>query len=461
MNDNKKIIRLLVLISALFLGLLTYLMYINMFKAEDISSNPYNMRQWDEAASVNRGNFYDRNGVLLAETIKEKDGTQKRIYPEKNLYSHVIGYYSKVYGKTLLERECDNLLNGKGDITLNISNIRNGFDVNLTIDNDLQKAAHIAMAGRKGAVIVMNPKSGEILAMVSLPDFDPNSAALENNWNNIVENESSPLLNRAVSGLYPPGSTFKIVTAAAAFDNNMTDRIFEDVGRFTLDNLNVNNYNNESFGNISFSDAFKFSSNQVFCTIGSELKEERIVEYAEKFRIGKAPDFDIKSVKSRLGYKSLTDKDCALVAIGQGKLLVTPLDMLLICSTVANNGNMVKPYIVKTATKENGVVVYRAIEKNLASPISSECAEFLKELMVETVKSGTGRNASLKNISVAGKTGTAENEKEQAHSWFVGFAPADNPEIAISVILENDGGSGGATAAPVAKKIFEKYFLLK
>ena len=294
--------------------------------------------------------------------------------------------------------------------------------------------------------------------MVSLPDFDPNSDALEKQWNSIVEDKNSPLINRAVSGLYPPGSTFKIVTAAAAFEYGINDRIFNDIGKFTLDGLEVNNFNNESHGEINFREAFKYSSNQVFCEIGAELNGEKLTTIFDKFIIGEAPEFDIKTEKSRLEYKNLTEKDCALVSIGQGKLLVSPLNMLLICSTVANDGNMVKPYIVKTVTKDNGTIIYKANEKNLANPISIECASFLKDLMIETVNSGTGKNASLTNIVVAGKTGTSENEKEEDHSWFVGFAPADNPEIAVAIILENDGGSGGSTAAPVARKIFQSYF---
>lgn len=458
MNDKKKIIHLLILISTMFLGLLTYLLYINMFKSEQISSNPYNMRQWDEETSVHRGDIYDVSGILLAETVKNNDGTLNRIYHKKNLYSHVIGYYSKVYGKSLLEREFDSILNGRGDISLNISDIKKGFNINLTIDNKIQEAAYKALDGRKGAVVAMHPKTGEIYAMVSLPDFDPNSYSLESNWNDIVENVDSPLINRAISGLYPPGSTFKIVTSVAAFESGATDRVFEDKGKFELDGLVVNNYNNESFGKITFNDAFKFSSNQVFCTLGAELGGEKLTDIAERFGIGQARDFDIETSESTIGYKKLTDKDCALLAIGQGKLLVSPLDMLLICSTIANNGDTVKPYLVSSATKESGTVVYKSIKKSLGTPISSECASFLKELMVETVKSGTGKNAGLSNVIVAGKTGTAENEKEKAHSWFVGFAPAEDPQIAISVILENDGGSGGSTAAPVAKKVFNAFF---
>lgn len=455
MNENKKIIHLLILISALFLLLLSYLLYFNMFMSEKVAANPYNMRQWEEEKLVQRGNIYDRNGLLLAESLKNEDGTSYRSYPEKKLYSHVIGYYSKIYGKSLLEREYDSQLNGKGDISLNITGVRKGYNLNLTIDNKIQKAAYNALKGRCGSAIAMNPATGEILAMVSLPDFDPNAESLEKNWGNIVESEQSPLLNRATSGLYPPGSTFKIVTSAAAFENRMTDRTFNDTGKFVLGTLTVNNYNNESLGNISFNEAFKYSSNQVFCSLGAELGGEKLSAEASKFLIGNDIAFDVETAKSRIGYKSFTEKDAALFAIGQGKLLVTPLNMLLVCSAVANNGKIVSPHLVGSVTKESGMLIQAGNKKNVAEPLTPECAAYLKELMTETVNSGTGKGAKINGVTVAGKTGTAENEKEKSHSWFVGFAPAENPQIAVAVVLENDGGSGGKTAAPVAKAIME------
>ena len=455
MNENKKIIHLLILISALFLVLLSYLLYFNMFMSEKVASNPYNMRQWEEEKLVQRGSIYDRNGLLLAESVKNSDGSSTRNYPEGKLYSHVIGYYSKVYGKTLLEQSYDGLLNGKGDISLNISGIRKGYNLNLTIDNRLQKKAYEAMKGRAGCVIAMNPSNGEILAMVSLPDFDPNSESLENNWGNIVETKSAPLLNRATSGLYPPGSTFKIVTSAAAFSNRLTDKTFEDTGSFVLGTLKVNNYNNEVFGKISFEEAFMHSSNQIFCSLGAELGGEKLSGEAEKFLIGKEIDFDTETAKSQTGYKSFTDKDSALFAIGQGKLLVTPLNMLLVCSAVANKGKIVSPHTVASVTKESGMLIQSGSKKVVSEAITAECAEYIKNLMVKTVEEGTGKGAKINGVHVAGKTGTAENEKEESHSWFVGFAPADNPQISVAVILENDGGSGGKTAAPVAKTVME------
>ena len=243
---NKKIIRVLIVISALFLSLLTYLLYFNMFEAERVSVNPYNRRQWDDERYVIRGSIYDSEGIVLAETITDQDGNSVRKYPEGKLYSHVIGYYSQVYGKSLLEQEYDSELLGKGDIGLFHGSKRKGFDLNLTIDNTVQKYAYKEMRGRRGALVAMNPKTGAVIAMVSLPDFDPNAKELEKAWGNIVEDKNSPLISRAIQGLYPPGSTYKTVTLAAAYENGFSGKMFNDVGKFTVGDVTVENYNGKN-----------------------------------------------------------------------------------------------------------------------------------------------------------------------------------------------------------------------
>ena len=195
MNVNKKIIRVLIIISALFLALLTYLLYFNLFRADTVSTNPYNRRQWDDERYVTRGTIYDKNGLVLAETV-EDGGNTRRVYSQGRLYSHIIGYCSQVYGKSLLEREYDSELLGKGDLDIFQGDKKKGFDLNLTIDNSVQKYAYEQMRGMRGAIVAMNPKTGAILAMVSLPDFDPDAATLEKQWNTIVEDENSPLIAR-------------------------------------------------------------------------------------------------------------------------------------------------------------------------------------------------------------------------------------------------------------------------
>ena len=457
---NKKIIRVLIVISALFLALLSYLLYFNMFQAETIATNPYNRRQWDDERYITRGSVFDSEGIVLAETVEDKNGKIRRNYTQGRLYSHVIGYCSQVYGKSLLERSFDSELLGKGDLDIFQGDKKRGFDLNLTINNTIQKYAYNQMQGRRGALVALNPKTGAVLAMVSLPDFDPNSESLEKSWGDIVENENSPLISRTIQGLYPPGSTYKTVTLAAAYENGMQGRIFEDIGKFEIGDVTVENYNEKKYGEISLERAFSVSSNQIFCNIGFELGSEKIDEISTRFGVEKELEFDLNISKSRIEYKKMSDTDAALVSIGQGQLLVTPMHMAMICSAVANNGNMMKPYIVDYITKNN-TVLQSARKKSLGNIISPECAEYIKSQMVEVVKSGTGKRAGIWGIDVAGKTGTAENENDKDHSWFIGFAPAEDPEIAIAVIFENDGRSGGDSAAPVAGNVISKYLSIK
>ncbi len=456
MKTNRRIIRVLIVVSALFLALLSYLLYFNMFEAERVSTNPYNRRQWDDERYVTRGTIYDADGLVLAETVETESGGVMRKYPQGRIYSHVIGYCSQVYGKSLLEREYDSELLGKGDLDLFQGDKKKGFDLNLTIGNSLQKYAYEQMRGKRGALVAMNPKTGRILAMISLPDFDPNAAALEKSWGDIVENENSPLIARAVQGLYPPGSTYKIVTAAAAYENGLAGTKFNDEGKFTVGDLTVENYNGKKYGEISLEKAFAVSSNQVFCSVGFELGSEIMKEISERFWIGKSIEFDLETEASRIEYKKMSNSDSALVAIGQGQLLTTPMEMAVICSAIANGGEIIRPYIVDSVTK-NETVVKSSKAKVLGRAISEECAEYIKERMIETVNEGTGTKARISGVTVAGKTGTAENEKEKDHAWFVGFAPAEAPEIAVAVILENDGRSGGDSAAPIARNVMSKY----
>ncbi len=457
--NNKKIIRVLIVISALFLALLSYLLYFNMFKSETVATNPYNRRQWDDEKYVTRGTIYDSNGLVLAETVEGDDGTSVRKYTQGRIYSHIIGYCSQIYGKSLLEQEYDSELLGKGDIDIFQGDKKKGFDLNLTINNSLQKFAYQKMNGRRGALVAIEPKSGKVLAMVSLPDFDPNAEALEKSWNDIVEDENSPLIPRSIQGLYPPGSTYKIVTLAAAYENGMQGKVFNDVGEFTIGNVTVENYNGKKYGEITLEKAFAVSSNQVFCSIGYDLGADLVAEIANRFGIKEETAFDLNIAKSRIEYKKMTDTDGALVSIGQGQLLATPMQMALICSAIANDGNMMRPYIVDSITKNN-TMIRNTSPKVMGRAISAECADYVEQQMIEVVKHGTGTRAAINGVTVAGKTGTAENEKDKDHSWFVGYAPADDPQIAIAVILENDDRSGGDSAAPIAGSVISKYINL-
>lgn len=456
MHNNKRIIRVLIVVSFMFLALVTYLLHFNMFRADDIASNPYNKRQWDDEKYVKRGNIYDRNGVLLAETVIDGE-SHIRKYPKGRLYSHIIGYCSQVYGKSLLEMKYDKELLGHGDINISFNEIRSGYDLNLTIDHNLQQYAYSQLGNRNGAIVALEPSTGKVLAMVSYPDFEPAAASLEKEWKYIVEREDSPLLARATSGLYAPGSTYKIVTAATAYNSGYGDTLFEDKGAFELPGLKVENYNKKSYGEVSLKRAFEVSSNAVFCQLGNEMGAEKILSAAESFGINRDVGFDIPTAKSRIEYKKMSNGDAALVSIGQGQLLMTPLNVAMMGAGIANGGKIMKPYIVESVTAASGVKMMQARTSEYSTPISNETAEYMKELMVGVVKNGTGSGARISGITVAGKTGTAENETDKDHAWFVGFAPAENPQIAVAVILEYDGGAGGTNAAPVARNIMSKY----
>ena len=392
--------------------------------------------------------------MLLAET--EIDGDARiRKYPKGRLYSHIIGYCSQVYGKTQLEMSHDDDLIGKGTISLTLNEIKHGNNLNLTINDELQEYAYEQLDGRDGAIVAMEPTTGQILAMVSLPDFNPET--IEKDWPSMMEDENSPFLARATQGLYPPGSTYKIVTAAGVYDNGMTTETFDDEGLFKKDDVTVYNYNKESFGKLDIKTAFEVSSNYVFCTLGYEMGADAVKAEAEKFGVNKSFDFDIPVSQSQIQYKKMTDLDGALVSIGQGGLVMTPLHVAMMASAVANNGKMMKPYLVETVTTENGTVIGQTKPSVLYDSIGTACADYIEDMMIGVVEDGTGTGAQISGITVAGKTGTAENETDKDHAWFVGYAPVENPTICVAVVLENAATSGGKSAVPIAKNIIRKF----
>ncbi|MBR5152541.1 MAG: peptidoglycan glycosyltransferase [Clostridia bacterium] len=455
-SANRRMIHVLVAVCLMFLSLVTYLLYFNMFEAREVAANPYNKRQWEDERFVKRGNIYDRDGVLLAETVVDGDNRTRR-YPKGNLYSHVIGYYSRVYGKSQLEMAYDKELLGHGDITINFNELRSGYDLNLTIDHDLQQYAYSQLSGRNGAIVALEPATGKVLCMVSYPDFSPNAKTLEQNWSAIVEREDSPLLARATQGLYAPGSTYKIATAAAAYESGRMAETFQDTGVFEQDGMKVANYGEKAYGELGLKRGFELSSNFVFCTLGYEMGAQKVLKKAEDFGINQGFSFDIATSKSRIEYKKMVDADSALVSIGQGQLLMTPLHVAMMGASVANKGKMMQPYLVNSITTASGVTLATTRPSMAYQPMNQECALYLDELMRGVVANGTGTGARISGITVAGKTGTAENETNKDHAWFVGYAPAEDPKIAVAVLLEYDGGAGGSNAAPIARRVMQKY----
>ena len=456
---NKRIVKVLILLSVMFLSLIGYLTYIELFQKDELVSNPYNQRQWDDENGTVRGCIYDRNGVTLAKT---EDGI--RVYPYNGMYAHIIGYNSRTYGRINLESTFNDELLGKNTFSSIIGTSAGsyGYDLNLTIDHSIQKAAYDALGSRNGSVIAINPKTGGIIAMVSKPDFNPNDSELIKNWNVLAEREDSPFVARSTSGLYAPGSTFKILTALCALQNGYENETYNDEGSVKIGGSTFENQNNKAYGNIDMTRGFAVSSNVVFCTLGAELGGEKLRSIAERFGFNKEFDFNINYNVSRFPENVTDDEKSAALGIGQGDILATPIQMAMVTCGIANGGKIMKPYLVNSVTDVNGNII-----KETKSTVLYNCADSydtgkIVDMMVETVKSGTGTNASIRGIDVAGKTGTAENEmtvtqNNKEHTWFVGFAPAYDPEIVVVVMMEYSGGSGGGNCAPIARNIMQKY----
>ncbi len=455
-----KLIILLVLIGCMFLALGIYITLIEVFHKEEYVNNPANQRQWVTEQNILRGKFTDRYGTVLAHSEKT-NGEQRRIYDYGSLYTHVIGYSSRTYGKTLLEFSCNKYLSGSSsvsNITNNFVDEKQGDTIKLTIDNDLQKVAAKMMNGRNGAVIAIEPKTGDILCMYSNPTFDPHSGYLEDNWLELTSNDKSPFVSRATSGLYAPGSIFKTIILAAAIENGYDDFVTEDNGTIQIGDKTYENQGSKRYGKINLEEAYKYSSNVAFMELGLKLGSDTIRKYAKKFSIGlNGFEFDIPIKNGNFDYKSnLHDGEIAIMSIGQGETLVTPLQMAVMTATIANNGIRVQPKLISKISNVLGITVGGGKYNSSERIIEKSTADIIKKYMVETVNSGTGKVAQIQGFSVGGKTGTAENELSgKEHTWFIGFAPYEDPSIAVAVICEYSGGSGASNSAPVAREIMK------
>lgn len=334
-----------------------------------------------------------------------------------------------------------------------------GHNLKTTLDYKVQKAAYDALGDNKGSVVVLNPKTGEVLGMVSKPSYDPNK--LDEIWGSINKDKNIPLINRATAGLYPPGSTFKIVTALSALENmsGVMNRTFQDNGSLDLGGgYSLSNYGGASYGSLDLKGAFVHSSNVVFGSLGLELGNSRLKGTSEKFYFNKEVPTDGIAIESSKfpTLKSYEKGSIAQSGIGQSSVLVTPMEMALVGATVANDGVMMKPYLVKEVLNSKGELIRTIPPESNGEIVSKNNARIVKDFMKGVVEEGSGRNASIEGIQVAGKTGTADHNESSkgkaAHSWFVGFAPYDNPQVAIAVIVEN-GGQGGIAAASIASQV--------
>ena len=465
---NKQIKVLLMVFLICLLGIIANLAWVQIFGAEKIQGNAYNKRRLVEEYAIQRGDIITGDRQVLARSVDT--GTEyrwQREYPLGSLFADIIGYDSWRYGRAGLEAAFNKELLGKGPETLRslgsrmLESSKKGDSLVLTADSKLQRTAAEALGERKGAVVALDPKTGAVLAMVTSPTYDPNIAVAQKGqetqaqWDALNADPNRPLFDRTTSGLYPPGSAFKVVVAGAALETGTVtpDSVFDCAGKLLVHGYTIYDFGKKTHGELTFSQALVLSCNITFAQVGLKLGASSLTHYAEAFGWNKPIPFNLPTEPSKMQSPSSMDPVAlASASFGQGQDLATPLQMAQVAATVANGGVVMKPYLVNEIQDYNGKIMEQFGPKRLNQAISKETADTLTDMMVKVVDAGTGTAAQIDGVSVAGKTGTAEVEGADPHAWFICFAPADDPKVAVAVLVEN-GGEGGKTAAPIARKV--------
>lgn len=450
----------------LFATLIVYLGYFVSTSEQDMINNSYNSRQEILLSQNYRGSIYSRDGEVLAETVLDAEQNETRVYPFKNLFSHIVGYSTQ--GRMGVEALANYyLINTNTSLSNKAANdmagIKNpGDSVYTTLDVQIQQVADEQLSIYKGAIVVTEVKTGKILAMVSHPDFDPNE--ITDIWDSLVESDSSSVLvNRATQGLYPPGSTFKIVTALEYIRENpdtYDSYSFSCPGYFQAEGSKISCYHGTSHGQVDFTKSFAKSCNASFANIGMGLDREAFSETLEALLFNRELPLTLSYSKSSVQVSGdMTVNEMLQTSIGQGKTQITPIHLNMITCAIANKGILMKPYVIDRVENDAGSVVKSFKPDSYGRLMEESEAEILTRLMTKVVESGTATKLSGLSYTAAGKTGSAEynNVKGESHAWFTGFAPAEDPEVCVTIVVEG-AGSGGDYAVPIARRIFDAYF---
>lgn len=450
---------------AVFLGMAAYLAVFVVRDSADVINNPYNKRQELLAERVIRGNIYSADGEVLAETVTDKNGKETRHYPYDEVFCHVVGrIHNSMTGVEL--SQCYPLLTSHSNPVKQLTNTfqgekNQGDSVITTLDADLQEAAYKALGSHRGAVVAMEPSTGKLLAMVAKPAYDPNTV-LED-WEELIEDsdEKSALVNRATQGLYPPGSTFKVVTAMEYLLEHPDDYRkyhYNCKGTDVFSGSRINCYDRERHGSLNLTDSLAESCNGSFAKIGTQLNLNSFHKLCEKLYFNR--NLPVKFEYNRSRFVLNQDSDTAEVtqtAIGQGKTVITPLQNAMITAMIANGGEMMTPYVVDHTENDAGQTVKSYEPQSCGKILDEWVTDKLNKMMQAVVTEGTGTALSGLSYKVAGKTGSAEFDSEgTSHAWFVGFAPAKNPEIVVSIVVEG-AGTGSQYAVPIAKTMLQEY----
>ena len=464
-----RLTRTVFLFTALFAVLIGNITYIQVIKASEYQDMPSNNHTINKARFIKRGSIITADGLTLAESIQQADGTYARSYPNGNLAAHVVGYYSQQYGTMGIENTQNDTLTGSKDYSswqnaLNsLAGISEpGNSVQLTIDSRIQRAAEQALAGRVGAIVALDPRSGAVLAWASAPTFDNTNIQAAIEAANASGGADTSMYDRATLALYTPGSTFKVLTLASALENGLAtlDTIYDSPGRMEIGGADVVSIGERGHGKISLAKAFALSSNTVFGQVADGLGAEKLVATARAFGYGQQLGLDFTTAASVMpNPEEMTEWELAWAGagqpVGQGHTpgpQATVMQNALMAATIANNGIAMNPYVVSQILAPDGTVLKTTRGHSLGQAVGSGTAEQVKQAMLDVVQNGTGSAAAIAGVKVAGKTGTAETNNANANSTFVGFAPYDTPTVAIAVVIEQNA-KGEESAAAVGGQI--------
>ncbi len=476
---SRPIMRLFATIVLLFAILVVWTSRWSVLDAKDLRDNALNKRPLLAALHVKRGAIKAADGSLLARSVRGQGGTFKRAYPTGELFGHPVGYAIVALNQLAgIERYRNDELSGQGDELGSLADQlqgkrQQGDSVITTLDPQAQRIAteQLAATGSPGSVVALDPRTGAVKVMASTPGYDPNRLGEAGVFRALnAAGSGAPLLDRSTQSSYAPGSTFKVVTAAAAIDTGRytPDSVIDGSSPKTISGVPLRNDLGESFGPISLTAAMTNSVNTVFGQIGEALGKRTMADYMRRFGFYAKPPLDYPADEMLASGERLNGKllpvtsdqvDVGRMAIGQDKLAVTPMQMAMVVAAIANGGKLMKPHLTDRIVDPDGRTVDRVEPEVASTPVSADTAAQVNQMMRTVVESGTGTAVQLPGISVAGKTGTAEIGTVGANLTqpsFVAFAPADDPRIAIAVTVErSQGGFGGTVAAPIARAVLE------
>jgi peptidoglycan glycosyltransferase len=470
---NRQIGRLFLLFVGLFAILVVFTSRWTVFEAKSLQDQTANRRPLLEAQRIPRGLIFADDGTKLA--VNRHTGRRETIryfrsYPTGSLFSNAVGYAFISRGSSGLEKSYNRELTGRQDEFKSLvdqfsGGTKQGDDIHTTLDPNGQRAALAALGGQRGSIVALDPRTGAIKVMASLPNYNPNDVPGHYRELNSAAS-GSPLFNRATQARYPPGSTFKVVTAAAALDTGRytPSSFISGKNNKVISGVPLQNDGGADYGTITLTDALTHSVNTVFGEVGEKLGKATMYKYMRRFGFNSKLGLDYPSdqitasgvFKGQRLLGASDAVDIGRVAIGQERLQVTPLQMAMVAAAVANGGKLMEPRLVDRVTTPDGAVRSRNRPSERATVMSSRAASELGGMMSRVVGEGTGTQAALQGIDVAGKTGTAEVLNGATNqAWFIAFAPVRDPRIAIAVTVERTSGQGGTVAAPIAKRVME------